>query len=124
MCTGGRDNFFLDLSVFLERKVYDFRIMVGKEFLCLPVFFRNVAALYLYLGSDKYEVNFLTRVSRNASEVMEGIAGTFLLESSLMCILQHEAVAGDGLVASDWSDTLKSPVTTAAGRLQFLLFSQ
>mgnify|MGYP000028408793 FL=1 len=98
--------------------------MVGKEFLCLPVFFRNVAALYLYLGSDKYEVNFLTRVSRNASEVMEGIAGTFLLESSLMCILQHEAVAGDGLVASDWSDTLKSPVTTAAGRLQFLLFSQ
>ena len=72
--------------------------MVGKEFLCLPVFFRNVAALYLYLGSDKYEVNFLTRVSRNASEVMEGIAGTFLLESSLMCILQHEAVAGDGLV--------------------------
>lgn len=98
MCTGGRDNFFLDLSVFLERKVYDFRIMVGKEFLCLPVFFRNVAALYLYLGSDKYEVNFLTRVSRNASEVMEGIAGTFLLESCLMCILQHEAVAGDGLV--------------------------
>lgn len=30
MCTGGRDKFFLDLSVFLERKVYDFRIVVGK----------------------------------------------------------------------------------------------
>ena len=29
---------------------------------------------------------------------MEGIAGTFLLESYLMCILQHETVAGDGLV--------------------------
>ena len=38
MCTGGRDNFFLDLSVFLERKVYDFRIMVGKEFLVTILF--------------------------------------------------------------------------------------
>ena len=60
MCTGGRDNFFPRFISLLERKVYDFRVVVGKEFLCFPVFFRNVAALYLYLRSDKYEVNFLT----------------------------------------------------------------
>lgn len=60
MCTGGRDNFFPRFISLLERKVYDFRIVVGKEFLCFPVFFRNVAALYLYLRGDKYEVNFLT----------------------------------------------------------------
>lgn len=105
--------------------MYDFRVVVGKEFLCLPVFFRNVAALYLYLRSDKYEVNFFTRIGRDASEVMEGIAGTFLLESCLMRILQYEAVAGDGLVGFRLVGYVE--VSGNYGRLaayNFFLFSQ
>ena len=56
---------------------------------------------------------------------MEGIAGTFLLESYLMCILQHETVAGDGLVGFRLVGYIE--VSGNYGRLvayDFFLFSQ
>ena len=86
------------------------RVVVRQELSGFFSFLRNIAAFNFDLWGNKDEVNLVARVGRDTSEVVEGVIYSFALCSFLIRIFQYKLI---GCYSSDWSVTLKSPVSTA-----------